>query len=226
MTVPMHAGLAVLLAAISGCGPWLSTPLPTPVSEPAAQELGPRRDGRPHAADREIGELARWIRPHTRHWSDLDRRRLADDILVAARSYGLDPLLVAAVIERESHYRTEVVSFAGAVGLMQILPWVAEDLAARHGVPWEGPDTLRDPSRNIWLGTAYLRELMEQFGDVALALAAYNMGPTLLRARMAQGFVPRGPYVRGVLAAWRGLEQQRAYERDFVRRTQRRFDAS
>lgn len=229
MTVPIRAGFIVALVMMTGCGPFLS-PFPSadPLLDSPSQTADAgvaRRDGRPSAPAAEIGELAHWLRPHTRHFSDNERRVLADDILVAARSYGLDPLLVASVIERESHFRSHVVSFAGAVGLMQVLPWVAEDVARRHDVPWDGPQTLRDPARNIRIGTAYLAELIERFEDTSLALAAYNMGPTLLSARMAQGFVPRGPYVRSVMHSWRTLDAQRSFERDLVRRTQRRLAA-
>ncbi len=226
MTVLTRAGFFIAVAMLAGCGPLLSPSPPDSLLEPlTAAPHEARRDGRPSAPAGEVAELARWLRPHTRHYGDAARRKVADDILVAARSYGLDPLLVAAVIVRESHFRSHVVSFAGAVGLMQVLPWVAEDVATRHDVPWDGPSTLRDPARNIRIGTAYLAELVERFDDTALALAAYNMGPTLLRARLNQGFVPRGPYVRSVMQSWRALDAQRGYERDFVRRTQRRFSA-
>ena len=68
----------------------------------------------------------------------------------------------------ESAYQPDAVSRAGAVGLMQLMP----ETARRYGVV-----DSTDPSQNIAGGTAYLRDLHEQFrGDLQLVLAAYNAG--------------------------------------------------
>ena len=75
-----------------------------------------------------------------------------------------DPVLVATVIAIESGYRVDAVSPAGARGLMQLTPEKLKD--------W------RDVSKNIQVGAEYLKEQLERFGNVELALAAYNAGPT------------------------------------------------
>jgi soluble lytic murein transglycosylase len=98
----------------------------------------------------------------------------------AAQASGVDPFLVAAVINVESGFREDAVSGAGAVGLMQIKPSTARAVAVRVGLA--GPidaAALSIPDTNIRIGTAYLADLIARYGgDVPLALAAYNAGIT------------------------------------------------
>lgn len=95
-----------------------------------------------------------------------------------ARDNHIDPYLVAAVINAESGFREDVVSSAGAVGLMQVKPSTAGSVARAEGIT--GPMTtasLSSASLNIRIGTAYLAELIARYdGDKPLALAAYNAG--------------------------------------------------
>jgi hypothetical protein len=85
----------------------------------------------------------------------------------AARQYQLDANLIHAVVRAESAYRADAESNKGAVGLMQLMPATAE----RYGVS----DRL-DPAQNIRGGTHYLRDLLLQFRNMQLAIAAYNAG--------------------------------------------------
>ena len=114
-----------------------------------------------------------------------------------ASGQGLDPLLVRAVVQVESGYNPAAVSNKGAMGLMQLMPATAADLAVER--PFE-------PEANLRGGTAYLRGLIERFdGRIELALAAYNAGPGAVQR---YGGVPPYPetldYVRKVLSLWRG----------------------
>ncbi len=84
-----------------------------------------------------------------------------------ARAKGVDPGLVHAVIRAESAYRPDAVSPKGAVGLMQLMPATAR----RFGVL-----DREHPESNVSAGTAYLRLLLDRFGSLPLALAAYNAG--------------------------------------------------
>jgi len=108
----------------------------------------------------------------------------------AAARYGVDPLLVHAVIAVESEHRPDAVSADGAQGLMQLMPRTARML---------GVSDPFDPRANVEGGVAYLRRLADEFGTV-LALAAYNAGPGVVREH---GGVPPFPethgYVRSVL---------------------------
>lgn len=81
--------------------------------------------------------------------------------------YGIDGRLFAALVWSESNFRADAVSHAGALGLAQLMPGTARGL---------GVDP-RDPLQNLDGGARYLREQLDRFGRVDLALAAYNAGP-------------------------------------------------
>jgi soluble lytic murein transglycosylase-like protein len=86
----------------------------------------------------------------------------------ASLKTGLPPELIDAVIRTESGYRPQAVSKAGAQGLMQLMPKTARGL---------GVDDPLDPRQNVLGGSKYLRQMLDKFGRVSLALAAYNAGP-------------------------------------------------
>jgi len=93
-------------------------------------------------------------------------------IKLASAKHSLDPSLVQALIEVESGGDAAAVSPKGAQGLMQIMPGTARELNLSD--PF-------DPSANIDAGSRYLRDQLKSFGDVRLALAAYNAGPEAVR---------------------------------------------
>jgi soluble lytic murein transglycosylase len=100
-------------------------------------------------------------------------------VLPEASGFGVDPHLVAALIRRESAFNPGVVSSAGAIGLMQIMPRTGMGLAREAGLRGFNPDLLKQPELNVQLGVRYLSSLLRQYdGDLALALAAYNAGPS------------------------------------------------
>lgn len=104
-------------------------------------------------------------------------QRFAALIETEAKRQGLDPALVRAVVAVESAYEPAAVSPKGAVGLMQVIPATAEryGLAADRRASVE--QKLRDPATNVRIGTRYLSDLIERYGqDLRLALAAYNAG--------------------------------------------------
>lgn len=90
----------------------------------------------------------------------------------------VDPYLVAAVINIESGFRSDVVSSAGAVGLMQVKPSTAQSIAHAEGIKGKMTvEALSDPDTNVRIGTIYLAELIARYdGNVGLALSAYNGG--------------------------------------------------
>ncbi len=115
-------------------------------------------------------------------------------ILKASSLFGVDSSLVRAVIAVESAFNRYARSHKGARGLMQLMP----DTGRRYGVV-----NAYDPWQNIRAGTAHLRDLIDEFDDLSLALAAYNAGPTPVRK---YGAIPPYPetrnYVRKVLAIY------------------------
>lgn len=103
-----------------------------------------------------------------------------------AAQRSLDPYLLAALIAQESTFDPDIRSSARAVGLMQLMPATARRYATRLKMRYTAA-SLRNPEWNIRVGTAYLSDLIEQFGQVHLALASYNAG----ERRVAQWRVDR-----------------------------------
>lgn len=94
------------------------------------------------------------------------------DIAVLCDERGINPFLAVAVIAAESAGRADAVSPVGAAGLMQIMPGTADDL-----------DVLdrKRSTDSIFGGCRYLSQMLDQFDDEVLALAAYNAGPGAVR---------------------------------------------
>jgi soluble lytic murein transglycosylase len=100
--------------------------------------------------------------------------------------FGVERELVLAVISAESAGDPAARSRVGALGLMQLMPGTARDVAGILREPVVSDEELFDPATNVKLGTAYLREQMDAFGgDLRLALAAYNAGPRRVREWLA-----------------------------------------
>ncbi len=99
----------------------------------------------------------------------LDPRLVQPYVLAAATEFSLDPDLIKAVIKAESAFDPYAVSWAGAQGLMQLMPGTASLMGVTNAF---------SPRQNIHGGSRYLRCMLDRFkGDVKLALAAYNIGP-------------------------------------------------
>ncbi|MEM6260125.1 MAG: lytic transglycosylase domain-containing protein [Planctomycetota bacterium] len=132
-----------------------------------------------------------------------------------ANEQGLDSLLVHAVIQAESSWDWQAESPLGAKGLMQVMPIALEDVKQREGI---GDGDLFDVDYNLRVGTLYLAYLMERFeGDVALALAAYHMGPTAVAKGQrkypglpSQGMIDKhaGPQTRAYVKKVLGLIEE------------------
>ena len=96
--------------------------------------------------------------------------------------YEIDPLFVAAMIREESRYNADIVSYAGAVGLMQIMPANGPEFASRLKIPQFNTEMLYNPDINIQMGSWYMKSLMDQFdNNHALVAGAYNGGPGRMR---------------------------------------------
>lgn len=121
---------------------------------------------------------------------DIPDEQVADLIDRFAAHFGLDPTLVRAVIQVESGFNRYAQSNKGAMGLMQLMPATARELKVSD--PW-------DPEQNVRAGTAYLRRMLDRFGEVELALAAYNAGPeAVARHSGVPPFAETRDYVRKV----------------------------
>ena len=120
---------------------------------------------------------------------------------LTAREHQLQPALVKAVIAAESNFDPDAVSHKGAQGLMQLMP----ETAAALGVA----DPLQ-PLENVRAGSRYLRLMIDRYGDLERALAAYNAGP---KAVDHYGGVPPYPETRDYVQ--RVLTYYRHYHGDF-----------
>lgn len=112
----------------------------------------------------------------------------------SASAYAVDPRLVLAVIDAESHGDPSAVSRVGAQGLMQLMPATA----AEYGVA-----NAFDPVENVEGGTRYLRDLLRRYkGNVRYAVAAYNAGPGAVDAAHGiPGYAETRAYVDRVVSA-------------------------
>ena len=107
----------------------------------------------------------------------------------------LDPYIVAALAAQESTFVPDIRSYAGAVGLMQFMAPTARQYAKRLSLTYS-PQLLSSPVASIRMGTAYLADLLKRFGEVHLALAAYNAGPTPVRRWMGErAGLPREEFI-------------------------------
>jgi soluble lytic murein transglycosylase len=113
--------------------------------------------------------------------ANVTKEELAEVIYDEAVRYNHDPKFILALIVIESSFQNWSVSEQGAKGLMQIMPYVAESLAQELGIEWGGDRTLFNPYLNIRMGSYYLFQLVKEFNDLRIALAAYNYGPTYIK---------------------------------------------
>ncbi len=114
-----------------------------------------------------------------------------------SNKYNVEPSLVSAMIKVESNWNYKVVSRSGAIGLMQLMPSTARAMDVKDPL---------NPEENIEGGIKYLRYLLDRFdGDLTLAVAAYNAGPT--KVRKYNGIPPireTQKYVKRVLTIYNG----------------------
>jgi len=121
---------------------------------------------------------------------DAEAWKVSDAILAESAKHKLDPILIAALIEVESGFRSAAISPMGARGIMQIMPEVGKAIAREIGLREDSgsdafrPEHLDDPVLNIKLGIYYLYDLKKSFRSLNLALVAYNVGPTEMRNRL------------------------------------------
>ena len=173
-------GLGLFLAFLSGApSPWKVLPVDFEASaeNPSAQN-GVRKA---HLA--EVNALLKAY-----GFGPTERVRVARAVVEEADAAGFDPLFVMAVVHVESEGEQQAVSSKGARGLMQLRPQTLRFVDDLEGIGLPlGLAGLDDPALNVRLGTRYLKRLARAFGDVNVALSAYNGGPhrvsTLLRAR-------------------------------------------
>lgn len=140
----------------------------------------------------EVRETTVYRSVYRRQWKQVD---LAPVIQKYAEKHNLDPWLLRGVIEVESAFRPYATSYAGAGGLMQLMPGTASYLGCRDRY---------DPEQNIAAGARYLRQMLNRFdNNYDLAIAAYNAGPgNVEKFGGIPPFAETQNYVRKVRRAW------------------------
>lgn len=199
-----HGATALLVAMVA---------LPLPVGDQTARAI--EATAADVEAAREAAQVAETERVATAlgecgsSLSEDERRSIAETIIGESERYGYDPMFVQAIVEVESTCRPTARSHAGAVGLIQMIPSTARDVARRSGIRWQGVDALLRPELSLRLGMRYLAELEQQFEDPYLAVAAFNLGPGRVIG-MRPEHARRSAYVRKILGRYEGLLQAHA----------------
>jgi len=140
-------------------------------------------------------------------FNDDEVGRLSQVIYEESKKYNYDPMFIMAIILTESSFRKGQKSSVGARGLMQVVPFVGQDLAYRSGIDWDGNRTLFEPETNIKLGIFHLFEQVLKFGDVEKAIVAYNVGETRLRGLLRQGKKVPSTYLKKVMDNYKMLKE-------------------
>jgi soluble lytic murein transglycosylase-like protein len=114
--------------------------------------------------------------PHSKiNWNTvkLNLKSFSQQIDLEAKLNNINPALVRALIHAESAFNSQAISRVGAQGLMQLMPATAKELGVKNPL---------DAQQNIAGGTKYIAQLLQQFnGNIKLATAAYNAGPTAVK---------------------------------------------
>ncbi len=129
--------------------------------------------------------------------SSYEISELSHFLLSKSAQYQVSPVLVLSMIEVESRFQRAAVSPRGAVGMMQLMPDTARQMAEISGLTWTGPSMLEDPKSNIEFGLRYVSYLKSRFNEPEYVLTAYNIGPSALRRKLESGEeLPREYYDR------------------------------
>jgi len=128
-----------------------------------------------------IQDILTVLEKHETGLAEVTREELAEVIYEESTRNNHDPKFILAFIAIESSFQNWSVSEAGAKGLMQIMPYVAESIAKDLGIEWSGDRTLFNPFLNIKMGVHYLSRLLLDFKSPELAVTAYNYGPTYVK---------------------------------------------
>ena len=107
--------------------------------------------------------------------------KFKDEVIKSCEEHNIDPYLVFSIIKAESKFDKEAVSNKGAKGLMQITPstgkWISEQMKLEN----YSEDKLFEEEYNIDMGCWYLEELLDEFGDLDLAIISYNAGRGIVK---------------------------------------------
>jgi soluble lytic murein transglycosylase-like protein len=139
--------------------------------------------------------------------------QLVDIVYTNSNTYGYDPLLVLAVIQVESFFEPGALGrfknkrLSGALGLMQVKPETAREVAENLGMPVPRDADLFKPEINIVIGIAYLTKCIGTFKSFKLGLLAYNQGPGVIKERLQENQPQSIDYYKQVLKRYYALRR-------------------
>ncbi len=129
-------------------------------------------------AEMSLSQIQKVFKDHLRQFPKRYARKLAIHLRGVCEKYSFDPAFILAIIHAESAFRSKVISFKGATGLMQILPSTGRWIARKKRIRYRGARDLSNPFVNISIGVAYLAILRDKYnGSLSHFLSAYNAGP-------------------------------------------------
>jgi len=121
----------------------------------------------------ELGDYNQLVKLGIKKGIDFYKYPLAytDVVFNTSKAFGIDPFLVIAIMREESHFNPNIVSSAGAYGLMQLMPVTAKKVGNVTKV-----NELFDEEKNIYIGIKYLSDLKKKYSRIEYIIAAYNAG--------------------------------------------------
>jgi soluble lytic murein transglycosylase len=130
------------------------------------------------------------VSTNDRAWEIAHPRPFIDLVEGREREHGVPTLLAYAIMQTESRFDPGVTSWAGARGLMQLMPSTAENVANEAGIDLSSPDRLYDPATNLDLGARHLASVVTRHGGgegaVTLAVPSYNAGIGAVRRWLSE----------------------------------------
>lgn len=156
------------------------------------------------AAEDSVVRVADSLFECTASLSEGERQQLAMVIDRESHAQGYDPIFVSALIQVESGCSRLARGPTGSLGLIQLQPDTARELAREARLSWRGVQSLSHPELNVRLGLRYLAQLEERFNDPLVAVAAFNLGPGRV-SRMARPRAQNTVYVRKVMSRYERL---------------------
>jgi soluble lytic murein transglycosylase len=146
-----------------------------------------------------VKQIINHVKNENESLGESDLKTIAEIVYNESSKKKVDYRLVLAIMKIESNFRQDAVSRKGARGLLQVKPSHAKYIAQDIGVDWVGDATLHEPENNIKIGVHFFSQLIDDFENINMALHAYHVGPTKLRAIVTDKKKPQKRFLNLVL---------------------------
>jgi len=147
-------------------------------------------------------EIAIFTIAKVKQWDDIAMRfpmSYSEKIHENAVKQDLNPMFLFGLVRRESAFNKDAYSPVGARGLMQIMPNTGKQIARDLNERWTGKHSLNDPVKNLKYGSYYYQKLLNKFdGNYAIALAAYNAGPSRVKQWLPDEAIPADIWIETI----------------------------